>query len=117
MALEVRWPWVREGGGTQTIEPIAQFVAGPQNGRSIYMNKLPNEDSLDFQFTDQNLFSINKFPGLDREEGGCRLNAGLHLNWTAGGTVLDGLVGQSYRTTKDEVSRSAAGWRTRCPTS
>ena len=61
---------MREGGGTQTIEPIVQLVGGPNNGRSLNMNKIPNEDSLDLQFTDQNLFSINKFPGIDREEGG-----------------------------------------------
>ena len=70
---------------------------------------IPNEDSLDFEFTDQNLFSINKFPGIDQQEGGVRLNAGLHLNWTAGGVSLDQLVGQSYRTHRDSIFPIGSG--------
>ena len=111
-ALEVRWPFVREGWGRQIIEPIAQLVAGPNTG-GLRKQNTPNEDSLDFEFTDQNLFSINKFPGIDRQEGGLRLNAGLHLNWTAGGMSLDQLVGQSYRTRKDDSFPIGSGLENR----
>ena len=107
-ALEVRWPFVREGWGRQLIEPIAQLVAGPNAG-GLRKQEIPNEDSLDFEFTDQNLFSINKFPGIDRQEGGIRLNAGLHLNWTVGGMSLDQLVGQSYRTHRDDTFPIGSG--------
>ena len=102
LALEVRWPWVREGWGRQTIEPIAQLVAGPRT-TGFFHKGVPNEDSLDIEFTDQNLFAINKFPGIDRQEGGLRLNAGLHLNWTGGGVAFDNLVGQSYRASNDNI--------------
>ena len=101
-ALEVRWPLVRDGGsfGTQLIEPIAQVIAAPHT--NVYRARgIPNEDSLDFEFTDQNLFALNRYPGIDRLEGGIRANVGLHANWTVGGVSLDGLVGQSYRTKKD----------------
>lgn len=108
VALEMRWPFVREGWGRQVIEPIAQLVAGPNAG-GLRKTAVPNEDSLDFEFTDQNLFSINKFPGIDRQEGGLRLNAGLHANWTAGGMSLDQLVGQSYRTHRDDTFPIASG--------
>lgn len=102
VSLEVRWPLVREGGGRQTIEPIAQMVAGPNTGQ-FFRAKYPNEDSLGFEFTDRNLFSINKFSGIDRQEGGVRFNYGLHLNWTTpGGSSVDTLVGQSYRTHQDD---------------
>jgi LPS-assembly protein len=102
VALELRWPFVRDEGGRQTIEPIAQVVAGPNTGRFLH-STIPNEDSLDFEFTDQNLFAINKFPGYDRQEGGLRFNYGLHLNWTApGGAAIDTLLGQSYRTHVDD---------------
>ncbi|MBV8914646.1 MAG: LPS-assembly protein LptD [Acetobacteraceae bacterium] len=107
VALEVRWPLVREGGGRQIIEPIAQMVAGPQTG-GIKSN-VPNEDSLGFEFTDQNLFSINKFPGIDRQEGGLRFNYGLHMNWTTGGRSIDTLVGQSYRTSNQETFPIGSG--------
>lgn len=99
IALKARLPLVRDAGalGTQLIEPIAQIIAAPNTGG--YRQKLrPNEDSLDFEFTDQNLFSLNRYPGLDRQEGGTRLNLGLHANWTLpGGAYVDGLVGDSLR--------------------
>lgn len=100
IALQARWPFVREGWGRQVIEPIAQIVAGPNTGG--LRQAVPNEDSFDFEFTDQNLFQINKFPGIDRQEGGLRLNAGLHFNWSGGGVNFDQLIGQSYRTHKDD---------------
>ena len=104
IAAEMRWPFLRDGGasGSQIIEPIAQLVASPHAGSFIARN-IPNEDSLDFEFTDANLFSINRFPGIDRFEGGLRANVGLHANWTMGETTVDGLVGQSFR---DHVDKS-----------
>jgi LPS-assembly protein len=109
VSLEVRWPLVREGGGRQIIEPIAQMVAGPYAGNAR-RQLVPNEDSLDLEFTDQNLFSINKFPGIDRQEGGLRFNYGLHLNWTTtGGAAVDTLVGQSYRTRQDDTFLIGSG--------
>ena len=98
IAAEMRWPFVRDGGstGTQLIEPIVQLVGAP-NGSSFLGGKIPNEDSLDFEFTDANLFSLNRFPGIDRFEGGARANVGLHGSWTVGGTNIDTLVGQSYK--------------------
>ena len=63
---------------------------------------MPNEDSLDFEFTDANLFALNRFPGIDRFEGGLRANVGLHSSWTVGSTNIDTLVGQSYRQHVDD---------------
>ena len=110
-ALNMRWPLLRtpEGGGSQIIEPIVQLVGGPNTGSSRNQ-RIPNEDSLDFEFTDSNLFSLNRFPGLDRQEGGLRANVALHMNWTfAGGAMLDGLVGQSYRAHKDDTFPVGSG--------
>ena len=41
------------------------------------IGKLPNEDAQSLIFDDSNLFSVNKFSGWDRIEGGTRLNAGM----------------------------------------
>ncbi len=100
-ALEMRWPLQRVGLGSQLIEPIVQVIAAPTG--STYINtRVPNEDSLDFEFTDANLFALNRHPGIDRLEGGMRANVALHMAWTfPSGAVLDGLVGQGYRAQKD----------------
>jgi LPS-assembly protein len=110
MAVDVRWPFARDSGawGTQLIEPIAQIVVAPQTGDS-QLRRYPNEDSLDFEFTDANLFGFNRFTGTDRLEGGVRANVGLHGAWYLGGTTFDGLVGQSYRTNKDDLFPAASG--------
>jgi LPS-assembly protein len=110
VAVDFRWPFARDGGawGTQVIEPIAQMIVAPQSGDS-QMRQYPNEDSLDFEFTDANLFGFNRFTGIDRLDGGVRANLGLHGAWYLGGTTFDGLIGQSYRTTKDNLFPEASG--------
>ncbi len=69
----------------------------------------PNEDSLDLEFTDANLFGFNRFTGIDRLDGGVRANVAMHGAWYLGGTTFDGLVGQSYRTTQDDLFPEASG--------
>ena len=97
VAVKISWPFVRDAGslGTQTIEPIVQLIAAPQAADAQH-DKLPNEDSLAYEFSDATLFSLNRFGGYDRFEGGERANFALHGNWTfLGGQMLDGLVGAS----------------------
>jgi LPS-assembly protein len=110
MAVDFRWPFARDSGawGTQLIEPIAQLVVAPQAGDS-QTRLYPNEDSLDLQFTDANLFGFNRFTGIDRLDGGVRANVAMHGAWYLGGTTFDGLIGQSYRTTQDNLFPEASG--------
>jgi LPS-assembly protein len=120
-ALELRWPLQRttEGSGTMILEPIAQLVMAP-NGSNyglsqaangvLYVNsKIPNEDSLDYNFTDATLFSLNRFAGIDRLEGGMRANVALHGAWWFGNQQLDALVGQGYRVKKDDAFPVGSG--------
>ncbi len=112
-AVDFRWPLMRDSGpwGTQVIEPMVQFVASPVVGDS-QVNRYPNEDSLDiFNFTDANLFSLHRFGGIDRLEGGDRADVALHSNWYLKGVAFDGLIGQSYRTTVDTWLPEATGLR------
>jgi LPS-assembly protein len=98
VALKLNWPFMRDAGklGTQIIEPIFQVIAAPQTGNSIN-NNIPNEDSLDYEFTDATLFSMNRYNGYDRYDGGLRVNFGLRGEWDfAGGEKLEGLIGASY---------------------
>jgi LPS-assembly protein len=109
-AVDFRWPFARNSGawGTQLIEPLAEVILAPQTGDS-QLRRYPNEDSLDFEFTDTNLFGFNRFTGIDRLEGGPRANVGLHAAWYLGGTAFDGLIGQSYQIRKDNLFPEASG--------
>lgn len=112
VAVDLRWPLLRDSGlwGTQLIEPMVQLIAAPRMGDS-QLRRLPNEDSLSFEFSDANLFGFNRFSGIDRQEGGSRLNAALHAAWYLNGTVLDGLVGQSYQTARNPLFPKGSGLR------
>ncbi|MBW6397796.1 LPS assembly protein LptD [Roseomonas sp. HJA6] len=100
-ALDWRMPFVRSAGeyGQQVIEPRVQFVGGPLTGNQ---SSVPNEDSIDFEFTDANLFSLNRFYGRDRQEGGTRFDYALRGAWYfPNGGMLEGLAGASYRIQND----------------
>ncbi|MDO9710460.1 LPS-assembly protein LptD [Paracraurococcus lichenis] len=100
-AVDWRMPFVRSAGeyGTQTIEPHVQFVTGPRQGPQ---RSVPNEDSVDFEFTDANLFALNRFTGRDRQEGGTRIDTALRGAWDfPNGGQVEGLVGRSYRMDDD----------------
>jgi LPS-assembly protein len=102
-AVFVRMPMIRQAGswGSQLIEPEAQLVVSPNIGTS-QNNRIPNEDSLDLEFSDANLFALNRYPGIDRLEGGSRVDYALHAAWyLPEGATLDGMLGQSYRFHKD----------------
>ena len=110
LGVDMNWPFARDGGawGTQLIEPIIQVIFAPQTGAS-QLRRYPNEDSLDFEFTDANLFGFNRFTGIDRLDGGTRANAAMHGAWYLGGVTFDGLVGQSYRTGVNNLFPEASG--------
>jgi LPS-assembly protein len=109
-ALEVRWPLIRDAGawGSQVIEPVVQVITSPYIGSSRLRN-IPNEDSMDLEFTDANLFSLNRFPGIDRVDSGTRANVAMRGAWYLGGTSLDGMFGQSYRTEANNLFPVGSG--------
>jgi LPS-assembly protein len=95
VGLEYRYPFISvQSWGTQTIEPIAQIIVRPNENRP---GALPNEDAQSFTFSDSNLFSLDKFSGWDRTEGGGRANVGFQATtqFNRGGTI-NVLFGQSY---------------------
>jgi len=103
-----RYPWVRHDDAFQElIEPRVAFIAGPQ-GRNSFV--IPNEDSLDFEFDDQNLFSLNPFPGYDRVDGGERIVYGATVGAfgsKGGSSTL--FLGQQYRFHKTAVFTEVTG--------
>jgi LPS-assembly protein len=96
VGVEYHYPFMDvEPWGTQTIEPIAQLVLRPNETQ---IGRFPNEDAQSVAFSDSNLFSINKFSGWDRVEGGGRLNAGFQYTAQVNKAgSLNALFGQSYQ--------------------
>ncbi len=96
VGLEYRYPFINvQPWGTTTIEPIAQVIIRPNES---YAGKLPNEDAQSMTFDASNLFSVDKFSGYDRVEGGGRANVGVQATtqFDRGGSV-NVLFGQSYQ--------------------
>ena len=95
-AAKWRYPWMSDQGWLQqVVEPTVQAVFSP-NGSNP--GEIPNEDSLNFEFDDTNLFELNRFPGRDRVDSGTRVDYGLE--WTGvleNGGSAGAFFGQSYR--------------------
>ena len=96
VGLEYRYPFINvQPWGSTTIEPIAQVIIRPNES---YAGKLPNEDAQSMVFDASNLFSVDKFSGYDRVEGGGRANVGVQstTQFDRGGSI-NVLFGQSYQ--------------------
>jgi LPS-assembly protein len=96
VGLEYRYPFINvQPWGTTTIEPIAQVIIRPNEPDA---GKLPNEDAQSMTFDTSNLFSVDKFSGYDRVEGGGRANVGVQATtqFDQGGAVKV-MFGQSYQ--------------------
>jgi LPS-assembly protein len=112
LAMDWRWPFIRHGENySDTIEPIVVGVVSP-NGMNP--RKIPNEDSLDFEYDDTNIFRTSRFSGLDRFEGGPRVGYGV--KWSAYGRrpgSVNAMLGQSYKTHKDSLYGRRSGMEDR----
>ncbi len=108
LALQWRYPWIQSNEYfSQVVEPVAQVVLAP-NGSNP--SGIPNEDSLGFEFDDTNLFSLNRFPGIDRVDSGSRADYGLQ--WSAygdGNSTFSAFVGQSIRFADPSVDAFSEG--------
>ncbi|MFO1108816.1 MAG: LPS-assembly protein LptD [Bradyrhizobium sp.] len=96
VGLEYRYPFINvQPWGTTTVEPIAQVIIRPNE---TYAGRLPNEDAQSLVFDASNLFSVDKFSGYDRIEGGGRANVGVQATtqFDRGGAI-NVLFGQSYQ--------------------
>ena len=90
--LDWRFPLVRHRDGfSQIVEPIMGFVVAPRGGNS---DRIPNEDSLDLELDDTNVFDRSRATGLDLVENGKRMYYGLQgqaaRSWPHGGERVSG---------------------------
>lgn len=110
IGVEWSYPLIRADGGTRhVIEPIAQVIYSPNVGNTV---EIPNEDSLSFEFDDTNLFSENRFTGLDQWETGARANVGFRYSiFTADGGQANAMFGQSFRIEDNQSLAAPTGLR------
>ena len=106
--LDWRFPFVRQGETlAQTIEPVAGVIVAPNVGRQ---DKIPNEDSLDVELDNTNIFDPNRFTGLDRVEGGSRVYYGLSTGiYGDSGGLATVFLGQSYRFRENKEFSEGSG--------
>ncbi len=106
--LDWRFPLVKSGKNvSQVIEPVFSAVYSPYGGNP---DDIPNEDSVELEFDDTNLFSANKFSGIDRVEGGPRFNYGLKWGvYGKKGGTSSVFLGQSWRPKSDDTFVTGSG--------
>jgi LPS-assembly protein len=93
--VDMRWPFVRgDALGTQIVTPVVQFISASDE---VERDRIGNEDAITLDFDATSLFLHDRFTGLDRFEGGTRVNAGMlyTLLFPQGG-FLRASFGESY---------------------
>jgi len=100
VGVTVSWPFFkRDGSFTYVAEPIAQVAIAPFLAQDP---RIPNEDSVDFQFDETNLFQVDKSPGFDLLDSGQRLNVGGRFTMQGDdGFFASALIGRSFRAEPD----------------
>ena len=108
LSVEWRYPFARAHDGWQeVIEPIAAITAAPNKSN---FGHIPDEDSLDVEFDDTNLFNPDRFTGLDRVDNGQRATYGLRWSFvTDGGGSGSVFLGQSYQFNEDATFAVGSG--------
>ena len=77
------------------FEPIIQGIVAPRGGNP---NSIINNDSMDIELSHANIFSSERFTGLDRIESGVRVNFGLKSSIDLNNYgAIDALIGRVWR--------------------
>jgi LPS-assembly protein len=108
IAVDWRYPFTRiDEHSSQTITPIIMAGASPNTGNSV---RIPNNDSLDFELDDMNIFSPTPSSGYDRLVTGPRVAYGGQYTYVnRGGEAADILIGQSYQQHPQTVLPTGTG--------
>ena len=107
-AADWKLPFIKNGEATQQIiEPLISIIVAPNNQNS---NDILNEDSRNFEFDENNLFSHNRYNGYDRWESGTRVNYGVRYSLYSGQTSVIATIGQSFRFQSSETFPVGSGY-------
>ncbi len=93
--LDARWPFLANTeGGQHILTPVAQVISSTNEERE---DDVSDEDSIAVNFDASSLFLHDRFNGLDRYEGGTRVNAGvLYTFLSQNGGFLRASFGESF---------------------
>lgn len=107
-SVDWRYPFTKLGEhSTQTFTPIVVTTASPYGGNS---NRIPNEDSLDFELDDSNIFKANPGTGYDRVLTGPRVAYGGEYTVTNRGSgSADVVLAQSYQVHPEAIYAEGSG--------
>ncbi len=101
-AIEWKYPFIKTGKtSSQILEPIILAVFAPVSSNKD--KRIPNEDSMNIELDDTNIFNIDRYAGYDRNDNGSRISYGF--NWSSYGNILgrtSALIAQTYKLNKDE---------------
>ena len=90
------------------VEPLVGISASPQINEND--TSIPNEDSIDTELDANNLFSDNRFTGIDRQEDGTRANYGVRVGgYGDNGRYAKAFLGESYRFQNDTDFPTGSG--------
>ena len=107
-AVDWKLPFINNGESTQQIiEPLVSIIFAPNNQNT---RDIVNEDSRNFEFDENNLFSHNRYNGYDRWEGGTRVNYGIRYSLYAGKVSAIATIGQSFRLQSSETFPIGSGF-------
>ncbi len=96
-----------KSGALLVLSPVAQVIYTPD---VAFNNTVPNEDSLQVEFDETNLFGLNRFSGDDQIETGFRANIGVsYRRYDAAGWTLGVDVGQVFRSTPSTQFSTGSG--------
>ena len=98
--FNLSWPFIKRAGPyTIILEPMAQLALSPVVRQDP---RIPNEDSVDFEFDSTNLFQVDKSPGFDILDSGQRLNVGGRATVEDdNGASASALIGREFRAEPD----------------
>lgn len=108
LGLEWRYPFARYGRGSSwVIEPKAAIYAAPPGGNS---QKIANNDSQAFNYSDADLFVPDRLYGYDEVDSGQRTDYAMRAAWYgSNGPHGEALFGQSYRFQHDTPFQPGTG--------
>ncbi|MBL1436563.1 MAG: LPS-assembly protein LptD [Rhodobacteraceae bacterium] len=96
-----------KSGALLVLSPIAQFIYTPE---LAFNDTVPNEDSLQVEFDETNLFGLSRFPGEDQIETGFRANVGLsYRRYDPSGWTVGVDVGQIFRANTNTQFSTGSG--------
>ncbi|HZT87407.1 MAG TPA: LPS assembly protein LptD [Stellaceae bacterium] len=108
IGLQWSYPLIRRDEEfSELIEPIVATFDGPAGGNQ---RRIPNEDSLGYQFRDTDLFRPDRLPGYDVLDTGQRVDYGLKGGlYAKDGGSYSFLIGQSARAQSNAFMPAGSG--------